>query len=311
MGLRELPTNHNQNLQRTHPNPNPAQSAPLHAIHIHIHGRNAMNPQRSDSRSRRPPQNQNAAKSKKKSEVEEDFHRITQRMRQIDIGKATDGYRNYLERVPRAQRKPHHPRTPNPRQKMPNKWWKKAINKWRKALHAFDDGTKQNQNQKSNSKTEQKMKVKEEQKVKMEDDAKDFCCEKCSDTFKKFDEWMRHRAQCKGDEEGKRKGKIKREVRLSDDEDEDFDLFHLDQDRNEKKDTTLKITIENEKATAQQESSPEIYDGSDEEDEDVDACTEKVVDVSSEPPSNGNALTLSLLDQLNNVLEEDEDGGLL
>eukprot|EP01084_Bolivina_argentea_P301237 519635_1 len=81
----------------------------------------------------------NKGKPPKKKEMEQDFHRITQRMRQIDFGKATDEYKNYIALIPKDKRQCGHPHTPNPRYKMPNKHWKTAVNRWRKALHAFDD----------------------------------------------------------------------------------------------------------------------------------------------------------------------------
>jgi len=243
-------------------------------------------------------QNQNQPRNqKKKFEIEEDFHRITQRMRQIDIGKATDGYRNYLEKVPKEKRKPHHPRTPNPRHKMPNKWWKKAINKWRKALHAFDDKKGDAGKGSDNKEGEGKGEAKNNNEA---DSAKDFCCEKCSGRFAKFDEWMEHRQQCDGTVPEKKDGEEgqRKVARLSDDEDEDFDLFRLDED------TNLQITIENKIQSEDEE--PEIYEGSDDDEEGV--AGESVV----QPTKENLSLTLSLLDQLNNVLDEDDDGdGLL
>ena len=283
--LQPLPTNQRSFLTRSRPNPgNVASVQPP--------------PRTSQGRNVHYDRNKPASRAKsKKFEIEKDFHRITQRMRQIDIGKATDEYRNYSEMVPRVQRKPHHPRTPNPRHKMPNKWWKRAFTRWRKDLHAFDADKIQKRAQAGTGadvkpKQENKGKVKSEGKI---DVAGDFCCEKCSGRFKKFDEWMRHREQCDGTVPEKEKGKdeekeTRKEARLDDEEDEDFDLFRLNQD--------VDVDIKAESTTEDEE--PEIYDGSGDEEEDEEEAEEgKVVN------------TLSLLDQLNNVLDEDEDGGLL
>eukprot|EP00484_Ammonia_sp_Unknown_P021022 CAMPEP_0197034936 /NCGR_PEP_ID=MMETSP1384-20130603/12857_1 /TAXON_ID=29189 /ORGANISM="Ammonia sp." /LENGTH=198 /DNA_ID=CAMNT_0042464911 /DNA_START=604 /DNA_END=1200 /DNA_ORIENTATION=+ len=110
-------------------------------------------------------------------------------MRQVDIGKNTPEYQNYLKSVPKHQREAHHPRTPNARQKMPNKWWKTAVNRWRKALHAFDLDAPVSNESGTHGDNAQNAESAEQTK---------FCCEKCSDEFSKFDEWQKHREQCDG-----------------------------------------------------------------------------------------------------------------
>merc|ERR1719204_1678182 len=192
------------------PRPNAANIVPPPPPPRPSHGRDVRNNRDQQARhvsrdaNRNGNANRNTSRPKGKTfEVERDFHRITQRMRQIDIGKATPEYRNYTELVPRHERKPHHPRTPNPRHKMPNKWWKTAINRWRKALHAFDDEALAKHKKKKKGADNAAEAKKENGEGETEnnvdaDGAKDFCCEKCSGKFEKFDEWMRHRQQCDG-----------------------------------------------------------------------------------------------------------------
>eukprot|EP01084_Bolivina_argentea_P160333 279225_1 len=124
--------------------------------------------------------------------MEEDFHRITQRMRQVDIGKATPEYKNYISLIPKHKRQYNHPKTPNARRKMPNKWWKKAVNDWRKLLHQFDDDKIKILNIKN---TNSPQKDKENINTNI---LQNFSCEKCSKEFAKFDAWQNHRETCDG-----------------------------------------------------------------------------------------------------------------
>lgn len=75
------------------------------------------------------------------SEVETDPHRISQRQKQIDYGKNTEGYARYIKLVPRDQRSHdhgEHPRTPNVRQKMAKRSFQGLVRAWRRALHRWD-----------------------------------------------------------------------------------------------------------------------------------------------------------------------------
>ena len=174
---------------------------------------------------------QNNRNGPKKKEREVDFHRITQRMRQIDIGKATPEYINYISLIPKAQRASHHPRTPNPREKMPNKWWKKKMNKWRKALHAFD--LKEDETNDQTDKDDKK------------ENLVNFCCEKCSKEFVDFDEWQKHRGICKGKEDGEalrdKENMINSVVADFDDDDSSsFDMLRIDDGTDSNEDVDLK-----------------------------------------------------------------------
>eukprot|EP00007_Cunea_sp_BSH-02190019_P005832 CAMPEP_0174241254 /NCGR_PEP_ID=MMETSP0417-20130205/22442_1 /TAXON_ID=242541 /ORGANISM="Mayorella sp, Strain BSH-02190019" /LENGTH=452 /DNA_ID=CAMNT_0015320463 /DNA_START=62 /DNA_END=1417 /DNA_ORIENTATION=+ len=71
-------------------------------------------------------------------EVETDEHRLLQRQRQIDFGKNTAGYANYLSQVPKSQRTREHPRTPDKTQVCSKRSWDGQVRKWRRLLHEFD-----------------------------------------------------------------------------------------------------------------------------------------------------------------------------
>ena len=62
------------------------------------------------------------------------------RMKQISFGKATVGYRNYCNRVPRDKRGASDPQTPNPNQRCSKRAFDGKLRLWRRALHRYDDG---------------------------------------------------------------------------------------------------------------------------------------------------------------------------
>ena len=66
--------------------------------------------------------------------------RLAKRQRQIDIGKSTDGYANYLSKVAsenRAGRK-NCPSTPDKTRAISKRSWLFEVRKWRRALHKWD-----------------------------------------------------------------------------------------------------------------------------------------------------------------------------
>jgi len=186
-------------------------------------------------------------------------------MRQIDIGKATDGYQNYIKRVPKHERQWHHPRTPDPKYKMPNKHWKAAINQWRAALHKFDlnDGNghsngnasaKADQQNNDNENGNKNIKASSQssavqQPVSHSKPKQTFSCEKCAKHCDTFEEWQQHRQQCDG---------IKMEEKTKEsDSDDDFDLFEFDIDKQIKSErvspkTKPNLNIDNDKVSGEQ-----------------------------------------------------------
>ncbi|KAI6652063.1 Histone RNA hairpin-binding protein [Oopsacas minuta] len=67
-----------------------------------------------------------------------DVHKLEQRQKQIDYGKNTDGYQNYIQLYPKYNRKPDMPRTPDKHIGYSHRRWLGLLTKWRKALHKWD-----------------------------------------------------------------------------------------------------------------------------------------------------------------------------
>jgi hypothetical protein len=69
---------------------------------------------------------------------ESDEARLRARQKQIEYGKNTDGYRNYVAKVPKDQRIKGMPSTPEKFQKCSKRSWDGQVRKWRRQLHAYD-----------------------------------------------------------------------------------------------------------------------------------------------------------------------------
>ncbi|CAG9102572.1 hypothetical protein JYU34_005795 [Plutella xylostella] len=76
--------------------------------------------------------------NKKPLELETDTAILQRRQKQIDYGKNTVGYHNYLKDVPLTERTKEHPKTPDKYAKYSRRSWDQLIKLWRKKLHKYD-----------------------------------------------------------------------------------------------------------------------------------------------------------------------------
>lgn len=79
-----------------------------------------------------------------KQQYETDPETLARRQKQIDFGKNTLGYDNYIATVPKEKRTKEHPRTPPMQLKYSRRAWDGIVKKWRKQLHEFDTEGEEN-----------------------------------------------------------------------------------------------------------------------------------------------------------------------
>ncbi|XP_031571194.1 histone RNA hairpin-binding protein-like isoform X2 [Actinia tenebrosa] len=67
-----------------------------------------------------------------------DPHKLGQRQKQIEIGKNTVSYGNYIKNVPRENRSKEDPWTPDKFQQCSTRSWVGQVKNWRRRLHSYD-----------------------------------------------------------------------------------------------------------------------------------------------------------------------------
>lgn len=80
----------------------------------------------------------NIPQKKRKKELETDPVVLSRRQKQIDYGKNTLGYDNYIKKVPKRERGPDDPKTPNKYVQYSRRAWDGLIRQWRLKLHKYD-----------------------------------------------------------------------------------------------------------------------------------------------------------------------------
>lgn len=77
-------------------------------------------------------------KPQRKFEKETDPEVLRRRQKQIDFGRNTVGYDNYIKTVPKEERQQDDPQTPNKLSKYSRRGWDGLIKQWRLRLHKYD-----------------------------------------------------------------------------------------------------------------------------------------------------------------------------
>ncbi|XP_057669972.1 histone RNA hairpin-binding protein [Diorhabda carinulata] len=80
----------------------------------------------------------NVPQKKPRREMETDPVVLSRRQKQIDYGKNTLGYDNYIQKVPKRERGPDDPKTPNKYIQYSRRAWDGLIKQWRLQLHKYD-----------------------------------------------------------------------------------------------------------------------------------------------------------------------------
>ena len=89
-----------------------------------------------------PSSSSNSKNMNRVSMIETNPKRLNQRQKQIDYGKNTIGYDNYVKSVPKKQRRGYkhdEPGTPEKQKKYSKRQWAGIIRAWRRCLHNYDN----------------------------------------------------------------------------------------------------------------------------------------------------------------------------
>merc|ERR1712050_212934 len=79
------------------------------------------------------------SRSPKPIEIENDADVLIRRQKDVDYGKNTVEYHEYIENVTKQQRRNEQPWTPDKYEKMTRRNWDKQVKIWRKQLHYWRD----------------------------------------------------------------------------------------------------------------------------------------------------------------------------
>ncbi|CAG9764965.1 unnamed protein product [Ceutorhynchus assimilis] len=100
--------------------------------------RSRLGPKKTDDEQSDDSKDKPRPRKMQKKELETDPVVIAKREKQIEYGKNTNGYENYIRTVPKSERSMDDPRTPPKHGKYSRRAWDGLIKQWRIKLHKYD-----------------------------------------------------------------------------------------------------------------------------------------------------------------------------